>query len=436
MLDANTVDPMDPIDPEDEFWTQTEILTHVRDFARSRAVAPWATLGGVLRRAVGCIEPWVVLPATVGTQVSLNLFTVPAGRSGAGKDAANGAGRDAVDFTTHIGGGVFVPVNDAAYIHPGSGEGLARIFKGRKGEPGVSRAHLQVNDVATLEALAGRQGHTLVGQLLGAYMGQPLGFNNNAKDTSTAIEAHSYRLCLSVGVQPDNAGFFLSREKDGLPQRFLWLPTTDPYAPEIRPDPVNPIAVEVPAFTLDKGDRFVLDIPDHVRQEIWSHRHRVLTGADGVDPLDGHLMLTQLKAAAAVAILHGRTSVTDDDWKIAAEIIGKSQQTLDGLRVAVADRRRRENTAKALDAADRQAIIDDRLTDERQKRVAKAITNKFKRVGRATRTALRRACDVSIRGDFDPVFDLFVDKGFLVCHGGQGGHADEYELAPEKGRGV
>jgi hypothetical protein len=139
-------------------------------------------------------------------------------------------------------------VKEAVHIHPGSGEGLARIFKGRKDEPPEPRAHLQVNDVATLEALAGRQGHTLVGQLLGAYMGQPLGFNNNSKDTSTPVPAHTYRLCLSIGVQPDNAGFFLSREKDGLPQRFLWLPTTDRYAPEIRPQPAAPLHIQLPLF--------------------------------------------------------------------------------------------------------------------------------------------------------------------------------------------
>src|SRR5208337_2828689 len=109
-------------------------------------------------------------------------------------------------------------------------------------------------------------------------------------ETTTAIDAHSYRLCLGVGVQPDNAGFFLSREKDGFPQRFLWLPTIDPHAPEDWPDSVAPIDIMLPDFGCS---RFVMEIPTQVTQEIQEHRWLVLTGSEDVDPLDGHPKLTQ-----------------------------------------------------------------------------------------------------------------------------------------------
>jgi hypothetical protein len=82
-------------------------------------------------------------------------------------------------------------------------------------------------------------------------------------------------------------------------------------------------------------------------------------------------------------------------------------------------------------AADRQAIIDTRLSDDRQQRVARAITNKLTRCGHAKRLDLRRACDSSIRDDFDPVFELFLDKGFIVGSGAGDGRADEYKLAPQ-----
>jgi hypothetical protein len=169
----------------------------------------------------------VVLPATLGGRASLNLYICPVGPSGYGKDIANAAGRDAVDFQRAVSGGV-EPVDDAIGVHPGSGEGLARVFAGRGDQPGFNRAYLVMHDVAVLEALADRKGQTLVAQLLAAWMGQPLGFANNSKDTTTAVDAHSYRLCLSVGVQPDNARFFLANEACGLPQRFLWMPTSDP----------------------------------------------------------------------------------------------------------------------------------------------------------------------------------------------------------------
>jgi hypothetical protein len=420
------IDPAPAPEPDAGFWSQTNELEHVHRFARSRGAAPYAVLGCVLRNVTARMEPHVVLPATVGGQVSINLFTVSVGVSGAGKDTANAAGHDAF---------MFAPMEDATHINPGSGEGLARVFAGGKDKDAVTRAHLQVPDVATLEALAGRKGQTLVSQLLAAWMGQPIGFNNAHKDTTTAIGAHSYRLCLSVGVQPENAGFFLSREKDGFPQRFLWLPTNDPYAPEpeLNPTPVAPMTVKLADLAIEDAPLFSLTIPTEVANEIRYHRWQVLTGVEDVDPLDSHIKLTQLKTAAAIAFLHGRPEVTDDSWKIAGQLIEVSTQVREGLRAAVADRSRRDNTAKALDQADREAIIRERLTEDAQRRVARAITNKLKRVGRAKRKDLLQACAASIRAEFPSVFDLFVDKGFLVCHEGGEGHADEYELAPEKG---
>lgn len=423
-IDVDEVDPMPDQEPDHEFWSQTDELAHVHTFARSRGAAPYATLGAVLRRATGCIEPFVVLPATVGGQVSLNLFTAPVGASGGGKDIANAAGHDAVDFFQKIGSAL-LPVEEASHIHPGTGEGLAQIFA--SGEE--TRAHLQVPDVATLEALAGRKGQTLVSQLLAAWMGQPIGFHNNQKKTCTEVDAHGYRLCLSVGVQPENAGFFLSRENHGFPQRFLWLPTDDPYAPQDRPDRVPAINIEVPDFP--RAARTEMPIPPEVADEIWRHRWQVLTGADDVDPLDAHIKLTQLKVAASVAILHGHTQVTADAWKIASQLIDVSASVRAGLHTAVEAQRRRENTARALDQADRQAIVEARLTDDRQKRVSGAILRKLQRSRRSTRLELLRACDSSIRADFDPVFQLFLDKGLIVCCEGGDGRAAEYEVSPE-----
>ena len=285
-----------------------------------------------------------------------------------------------------------------------------------------------VPEVKTLEALMGRQGATLSGELLKAYMGQPLGFNNAQKDTTTAVDAHSYRLCVGVGVQPENADFFLAREKDGFPQRFLWVPTTDPYAPEDRPDPIKRVTWRSP---ISGNDEYLIDGPPAVVSEIRPTVTKYSSASQDVDPLDGHLMLTRLKVAFGLALLEGRKDIDEDDCKIGGDLLDVSLRVRDDMRWVIDDRRRRENTAKAHDQADRDAIIAVRLAEESQKRVAQAITRKLKRVRRAKRVDLRRACDVSIRGDFDTVFDLFLDKGFIVCCEGRDGHADEYQLAPE-----
>lgn len=269
-----------------------------------------------------------------------------------------------------------------------------------------------------MEALLGRKGATLEPELLKAFMGQPLGFHNAQKDTTTAIEAHSYRLCMGVGVQPENAGFFLSREKNGFPQRFLWMPTIDPFAPRDRPDPIAPMDVMIPDFGRDE---YLIKLPASVVKEIVDHRHLVLIGSDEVDPLDGHLMLTRLKVSFALALLDGVKDIREDDWRIAGELMEVSQRVRADMRQVIAETRRRENTARAHDAADRQAIVEARLTDERQQRVSKAIIGKLKRTGQATRRELRMACTQAIRGDFDPVFDLFLDKQLIVpCEGGEG----------------
>lgn len=421
LADVSTIEAMPEQDPDAGFWSQRPILAHLHRFARSRSVAPYAVLGCVLRRAISCVEPHVQLPPIIGGTVSVNFYTISAGRSGQGKDAADSAGFAAVDFPNQVGNPL-----DAERPNIGTGEGLARLFKGRNDEPAMTRAHLIVPEVATLAALAGRQGATLPGELLKAFMGQPLGFTNAQKETTTAIEAHSYRLCLGVGVQPENADFFLAREKDGFPQRFLWTPTVDPYAPKDRPGKVEPAVVVIPDFGY--GEEYLIEVPDAVTEEILVHRHKVLIGSDDVDPLDGHLMLTRLKVAFGLALLAGRKDINDDDWKLGGELLDVSRRVRDDMRVALAERRRKENSARAYDQADREAIIAARLSEDSQQRVAKAITRKLERTGSATRRELRMACTVAIRGDFDTVFDLFTDKGFIVCRPVDG-HADRYALA-------
>ncbi|ADT97885.1 hypothetical protein [Mycolicibacterium gilvum] len=420
--------------PDDEFWLQRDVLTHVRDFARSRRANPYAVLGNVMRRAVACVEPHVVLPPLTGSVVSVNLFTSSVGRSGQGKGVADGAGNDAITFVDEDGVEI-----ETARPNVGTGEGLARLFKGRKeiGDPPPTRAEMTVPEVGTLAAIAGRQGATLVSEILKAFMGEPLGFNNNSKDTTTAIAAHSYRLSLGVGVQPENADFFLSREKDGLPQRFLWFPVVDPDAPEARPAPVDPITVTIPRFPVevvgDGDNTFVrhvrADVPGEIADEIDAFRYRVLVGDGAVDPLDGHLMLTRLKAAFALAVLNGQRNVSADDWKLAGELIDVSKRVRAELAEVLAEKHRRENKAKAMDAADREAIIAARLSEDKQKRVAQAITRKLERADEATRKELRQACTAAIRDDFDTVFAVFIDKQFIVCCETEEGHAARYRLA-------
>jgi hypothetical protein len=200
-------------------------------------------------------------------------------------------------------------------------------------------------------------------------------------------------------VQPDNARFFLDREKDGLPQRFLWLPVRDPYALEVQPKPVAPQQLRLPTFG---GARHELVIPDEVGQEIWFRHYQVNTAVEGIDPLDAHLKLTQLKVAAALAFLAGRPNVELDDWKTASHLIDVSNKVRASLRSAVAAQRSRENKAVATDQAERELIILDRLTERNEKRVAHAIIRKLEMVRTATRRELRLGMQDEHPGGFRP----------------------------------
>jgi hypothetical protein len=83
--------------------------------------------------------------------------------------------------------------------------------------------------------------------------------------------------------------------------------------------PVEPLNLKLPDFGCGP-DRFVVTVPDEVQAEIWHHRWQVLTAAEGIDPLDAHTTLTQLKTAFPIAVLHGRAGITDADWKIAGQL--------------------------------------------------------------------------------------------------------------------
>lgn len=410
-------------DPDYAFWQQRPSLLHVYRFARSRRVAPAATLACVLRRAVSAVPPNVMIPPIIGGAVSLNLFTTTLGRSGQGKDAADNAGFAAIVFPTP--GMPELPM-DAPRPQIGTGEGLARLFKGNKQQLALTAAHLVVPEVTTLAAIAGRQGATLSAELLKAYMGQALGFSNSNADTTTAVPAHSYRLCLGINSQPENASFFLDRTGDGFPQRFLWSSALDPHAPMERPAPVEPMTILLPTFGTG---HYEIVVPEKVWTEMDAHRTRVLIGDPDTNPLDGHLMLTRLKVAFALAILDLRSEVDLDDWRIAGQLIVRSSQTRAAAQAAVDAKRKHVNRARAHDQAERDLIVADRIATDRQKRVWAYVHRKLSKEGRVTRRALTQGIDSEIRSDLNPVLESMVEQGEVILYAGIGGRGDEFELA-------
>ncbi len=388
------------------FWQSRDCLKHVRDVARARAVGPWALLGVALARAIATIPPDIVLPGIVGSRMSLNLFVAPVGPSGGGKGAAEAAAIDSFRFASYI---ETVPL--------GSGEGIARTFRPSGTKPDepnpVTVAIFSAAEIDSLAAIASRQGSSLSAELRKMYSGEQLGFANAGKETRVIVPAGSYRACLIIGVQPLRSHALLGAADGGLPQRFVWLPTSDPDAPDDRPEDPGALRVSRPSWLRPAGITRELTIPDTAIDAIRAHRLAVLREEPSVDPLDGHLHLTRLKVAAAMMALEGRTIVSGEDWSLAGFVMDVSNYTRERCQRALADQSRTANRARALASADREEIISER----KHQRCKDNIMRWVQRLGEGeliSRTQLTRNLKSDVRTCFDAAIGELIAENRVI----------------------
>lgn len=325
--------------------------------------------------------------------MSLNLFVSLVGPSGSGKGACDAAARDAVAVTYDQQRRRPVDVPEFPL---GSGEGIARTYRPAGLEDDkpneLDRALFTAPEIDTVAALFDRSGATLEGELRKVYSGEPIGFNNAHKLTRSVVAAHSYRACLVVGVQPLRARALLDGADGGTPQRLLWLPVTDPDAPDVIPVQPPPRSVLLPDWPAGP-----LVIPDVARATIDAARLARLRGeTDDAAALDAHALLSRLKTAAALAVLDGRTAIDAADWKLAGVVMSVSDATRAGVQRAMSEQERRTATARALAAARRDEIIAERKFARASDRILAWLDR-----GPMPRTEIRRKLKEDIRPNFD-----------------------------------
>lgn len=406
----------------EEFWASRRILTHIHDFARARRVAPWAVFGGVLTRVVTATKPFVQLPPTIGSFASLNLFVGLVGASGAGKDAAVKVGRDAVE---RADGFPIVPL--------GSGEGLSHMFM-KEGDKAAEQyndaALVTVGEVDSLTALVKRQASTVMAQLRQAAMGEQLGFFYVDSAKRMIVPEHAYRLCLIVNIQPERAGGLLDDAAGGTPQRFVWLPATDPGAPiEAPAEPVPfqwmpPDWSKVPGVRRGGMDRIPMRICQQAIDLIVQTRLDRLHGKG--DALDGHALLTRLKVAAALALLEGYPEVRDEDWKLSGAVMSLSDSTRAGVQKVLESVSRDHNHRQAEAEASRTIVVQERLEEAKVRRVAGVIRRHMARTGGWIAHAKLVGCVASRDRDFaESALSVLVMAGQVeerkIDHNGQPG---------------
>lgn len=415
-------------DPDAELWEARGDLGYIRDFARAYRVAPLAVLGVALARVIAHTPPDVVLPAFVGSQASLNLFVALVGRSGQGKGGAEQAGMSVLDIAN--------PLTPASV---GSGEGIPHLFvraekvweeyEGKDGKPHrrqvfqvkqhTTSALLSVPEVDTIAALAGRAGSTLAPELRKAWMGESLGFQYASLDKRLPVGGHAYRLALIVGVQPARAGALLDDVDGGTPQRYLWLPTMDPAAPDERPaapEETLPWLPPKPTACPVRSGRWELQVSPEAGRTIDENRIRVLRGVG--DALDTHLLLTRLKVAAALGLLDGRCEVSEQDWHLAGYLMFVSSRTRGEIqREAVRkDQAGLESTARK-DA--HKAIITDQIVSSRAvERVARRMYIRMAQAKRMSHRDLRNSVAARDRDYFDDALYTLLDQGKLSKEAG------------------
>lgn len=333
---------------EGDLFDATPTLAKIRTAARSRMVAPWTLLGYVLARVCVELPPTITLPPLIGGRASLNIAFGMVGGSGAGKSVTETTADDL------MGG----PLPAGWLLGPGSGEGLVESFlieaseinpktnqlrKVRKLDPDPHRL-LYADEIRHLDKVQGRAGESMAPLLRTALTGGHLITTNASADRRRAVPKMCYRLVAVAGIQPDAADALFRYTSEGTPQRWVWLPTDDPGAPDVEPEWPGELGWDGGLFG-DFGETEVV-LPDTVVEEVRANRRTRLRTK--VENVDGHWMITKEKVAVLLAALHGTLVVDDRFWALAGEVMAVSDRERDeclrlyrsaGEREAVARRR-------------------------------------------------------------------------------------------------
>ncbi|WP_298045701.1 hypothetical protein [uncultured Citricoccus sp.] len=391
------------------FWDARPVHSHIRQFAYARMCSPWAVLGVVLLRVLATVPPHVVLPALIGGHGSLNLFCGLVAPSGGGKGASEAAAADCVSLPESV---LRAPV--------GSGEGLSHLYVRRDKKTGdveqVNTSVLfSVPEVDTLTALGGRQGATLLTQLRSAFSGEELGFSYADPTRRMPVKEHSYRLGMTVGIQPDKAGPLLDDSDGGTPQRFIWLPATDAGItnnppPEPQPWPI-PGRMWGGMHALSITGFRTIQVPDEVVAVI-RDAHAARGRGEG-EALDGHALFSREKVAVALAVLDGRTDMSLEDWELSGHVMAMSDWTRTQIQARLTVKARQADEARA----DRDARIADRTEEAREekalKRVGRALVRRLAN-GEMTLGDLRRKTTSRDRGFVEDAIHRLVDAGVVA----------------------
>ena len=344
-----------------EFWNSTPVLKRIKACAVEGSASEWAVLGNALGIVASTTSANVRTDSRIkGDPGSLNLFIASTATPGQGKGQAWKAANNLFQWpeyrTTNIGSGeaLLMELNKSEVILDADGEPL------EDDQPPARSVFNRSGEIGEMGAKAGRQGSTMWEVLKSAYSGEALKSSTVTGKSDADIEADTYRVVLSVDVQPLKSDILFDHGDSGLPQRFLWIdakPPTKPMNPRDRqaktarpeaPEWVNPfgtynnslIEIALPDVALD--DAYAVDLA------IWERSE------SDPDEGDTHTMFTQIKVASLLAILHGEKSVSPDMWEIACTLMAHSNQRKESCKSLIIAEAERKAIERATNDAKRE----------------------------------------------------------------------------------
>ena len=372
-------------------------------------------LGEVLAAVVCRTPPTLVLPAITGGHGTLNMLIAVTGRSGAGKGSAAAVARDALDF------------EETLLLRPdrvplGSGEGLAKNFGStRKDEAGgvelIRTAYtsiVTITEIDSFQALASRNAATLSPQLRQLYSGEPLGFGYTDLSKRVIIPAHSYRACVIAGVQPGRGEVILADTEGGFAQRWLWLPATDPHAPDDRPADPAPLPWRAPDKVADlseEGAPAAMGVCEAAVREIDAARLETLR--DSGEDIESHSLYTRLKVAAGLALLAGRADVSEADWELSGFLMRVSDATRDGVLELLKEKAADENRQRGRAEGIRADVAAEIAASQRAGRISRNVLRHVPRDSWVSENKLSHKISAADRSDVPDVLSGLLDKGLI-----------------------
>lgn len=314
---------------EENFWDARENLNLIYTAALAKMTSPWAVLACCAARILALTPPTIRLPAIIGGEGSLNWFGAIVAKSGGGKGAAMAVADRLV-------------VSDDVYIRgAGSGEGMIEAYRRASEDNPVTSILFSIDEVDSLASLKDRSGQTTMSVIRSGFSGETLGYTYRGR-AKEAVPRHTYRMTMLVSVQPDRAAALFDDAGGGTPQRFQWFIgrdrriTADPPAWPTRKG--EPLSIPLLSATDLARAAGIIAVPDIVCDTIRQARAASMSGDDNA--LDGHALYCREKFAFALALIDGRTEISEEDWKLA------------GIAAAVSDWTRAQTHRKLVRALD------------------------------------------------------------------------------------